>query len=183
VPNLPNVLLVGDSISLGYFGAVTEGLKGIANVYLFASSACSGDARLEEQLREYFRMVGVRFSVIHFNNGMHGWGYGEQQYAAGLPDLIATLRTWAPGAKLIWTSTTPVLHDSTVNHATNARIEARNKLAAEVVSREGISIDDQHELMLQHQELHDGDIHFTASGSAIQAKQVSTIIRGSLHEP
>jgi len=65
---LPNVLLAGDSITRAYFPAVTEQLKGVANVYLFATSA-AGDARLPAQLRDYFSMMGVRFAVIHFNNG------------------------------------------------------------------------------------------------------------------
>ena len=33
-------------------------------------------------------MMGLKFAVIHFNNGMHGWGYTEPQYAAGLPGGI-----------------------------------------------------------------------------------------------
>jgi hypothetical protein len=38
--SLPNVLLVGDSITRNYFPEVTRQLKGVANVYLMASSIC-----------------------------------------------------------------------------------------------------------------------------------------------
>lgn len=183
VANLPNLLLVGDSITKAYFPAVADDLKGVANVYLFVTSACSGDPRLPEQLHEYFRMMGVSFAVVHFNNGMHGWGYTEQQYAAGLPQIIAALRDGAPKAKLIWASTTPVLHDSPEGGASNSRIDLRNKLASEVMSRKGISSDDQHQLMLKHQDLHDGDVHYTAAGSALQAEQVAAIIRAALVKP
>ena len=75
-------------------------------------SASSGDPRLPGQLRDYFAMMGIKFAVIHFNNGMHGWGYTEQEYASGLPGMIAALRDGAPHAALVWASTTPVLHDS-----------------------------------------------------------------------
>jgi lysophospholipase L1-like esterase len=185
LPNLPNVLLEGDSITRGYYPAVVKDLTGIANVYLFATSAGSGDPRLPGQLQDYFSMIGVKFAVVHFNNGMHGWGYTEPQYSAGLPGMIAALREGAPKATLIWATTTPVLHDSTNNestnaHATNARIDERNRLAASIITREGIATDDQHALMLQHQDTHNGDVHFTEEGSAIQAVQVAQAIRQAL---
>jgi len=179
-PNLPNVLLVGDSITRGYYPAVEKDLDGVANVYLFASSTCSGDPRLPGQLHDYFAMIGVHFAVVHFNNGMHGWGYTEQQYAAGLPRMIAALRKGAPEAKLIWSTTTPVLHDSTTGESTNARIDERNRLAAAIMAKDGIPTDDQHTLMLQHQDTHNGDVHFTEAGSAIQAAQVADTIRRAL---
>jgi len=180
VPNLPNVLLVGDSITRGYYPEVAKDLSGVANVYLFATSCASGDPRLPGQLRDYFSMMGLKFAVIHFNNGMHGWGYTEQQYAAGLPGMVAALRAGGPRAKLIWASTTPVLHDSAKGESTNARIEERNRLAAVVMRRDGIPTDDQHALMLKHQDMHNGDVHFTAAGSALQAEQVAAAIREAL---
>lgn len=177
---LPNVLLVGDSITRAYYPEVAKDLSGVANVYLFATSAASGDPRLPGQLRDYFSMMGVTFAAIHFNNGMHGWGYTEQQYAAGLPGMIDALRNGAPQAVLVWASTTPVLHDPAEGGATNARIDERNRLAAALMSRNAIAIDDQHALMLAHQDLHNGDVHFTEQGSATQAVQVAAILRTAL---
>jgi lysophospholipase L1-like esterase len=189
VAGLPNVLLVGDSITRGYYPAVEKDLAGAANVYLFATSAASGDPRLPGQLHDYFSMMGLKFAVIHFNNGMHGWGYTEQQYAAGLPGMIAALREGAPQAVLIWATTTPVLHDATSGaaiggptnaRATNSRLDERNRLAASIMAKEGIATDDQHALMLGHQDTHNGDVHFTEAGSAIQAAQVAQSIRQAL---
>ena len=180
---LPNVLLVGDSITRGYYPAVAASLKGVANVYLFATSACSGDPRLPEQIRGYFKMMGLTFAVVHFNNGMHGWGYTEQQYAAGLPEMLAAVRAGAPNARLIWATTTPVREETPprdANAANNARIDARNKLAAALMTREHIPTDDQHQLMLQHSDLHSGDVHYTTAGSALQAEQVAAQIRALL---
>ncbi len=180
VPNLPNVLLVGDSITRGYYPATVKELAGVANVYLFATSCSSGDQRLPGQLPDYFSRMVIHFALIHFNNGMHGWGYTEPQYAAGLPGMIAALRADSPHSTLVWASTTPVLHDSTNGESTNARIDERNRLAAALMSREGISIDDQHALMLKHPELHNGDVHFTSEGSALQATQVAAAARAAL---
>ncbi len=180
VAGLPNVLLVGDSITRGYYPATAKELSGVANVYLFATSAGSGDERLPGQLHDYFSMMGLKFAVVHFNNGMHGWGYTEQQYAGGLPGMIKALRDGAPGAALVWASTTPVLHDSTKGESTNARIDERNLLAGARMKGEGIAVDDQHALMVKHPELHDGDVHFTAAGSALQAVEVADSIRKAL---
>ena len=179
---LPNVLLVGDSITRGYYPATAKELDGVANVYLFATSASSGDKRLPEQLRDYFAMMGLKFAVIHFNNGMHGWGYTEQDYARGLPGMIRSLREGMPHAALVWANTTPVLHDSTKGESTNARIDERNRLAAEIMVREGIAIDDQHALMLKHADLHNGDVHFTDAGYAVQAEQVARSVRAELEK-
>src|SRR6202023_2464337 len=79
-PKLPNVLLLGDSITRSYFPEVTSDLAGVANVYLMASSTSVGDPRLQPQMGEFATMEGVRFSVVHFNNGMPGWAYSETQY-------------------------------------------------------------------------------------------------------
>src|SRR5260370_18693997 len=45
-PKLPNVLLLGDSITLNYFPDATKNLSGIANVYLMSSSTSVADPRL-----------------------------------------------------------------------------------------------------------------------------------------
>ena len=180
VPNLPNVLLVGDSITRGYYPATAKELAGAANVYLFATSCSSGDPRLPGQLHDYFAMIGVNFTVVHFNNGMHGWGYSETDYAAGLRDMVQALSEGAPRAELVWATTTPVLHDSANGQSSNARIDDRNSRAATLMKLYQIPTDDQHALMLQHQDLHNGDVHFTDAGSALQATQVAATIRTAL---
>ncbi len=106
--SLPNVLLVGDSSSRNYFPQVTRDLKGVANVYLMASSICVGDPQLPEELVSFAKMQGVPFRVVHFNNGMHGWDYSEAEYKAGFPAYLAALHQIAPGSAFIWATTTPV---------------------------------------------------------------------------
>jgi hypothetical protein len=174
-PSLPNVLLVGDSITRAYYKAVTDDLTGKANCYYFATSVSVGDERLSPQLAEYFKMIGVKFNVIHFNNGMHGWGYTEDEYKRYFPELLSAIHTGAPSARLIWATTTPVRKDKQTG-ATNARIDMRNTIASQFVATQEIPIDDQHALMLPHQDLHADDVHFNAEGSAIQGKQVAESI-------
>lgn len=183
---LPNVLLLGDSITRNYFPQVTKDLAGVANVYLMSSSTCVGDPRIEHQIAEFSTMEGVKFQVVHFNNGMHGWGYSEAQYKAAFPAFIRAVRalTVKSGA-LIWASTTPVRVDKEVG-PTNARVDARNKIALALIESAKISFDDQHALMMDHGDLHEDDVHFNEAGSTIQGDQAAAQIRaaiGANHSP
>ncbi|MBS1799319.1 MAG: SGNH/GDSL hydrolase family protein [Acidobacteria bacterium] len=173
-PSLPNVLLVGDSITRAYYMAVASDLADKANCYYFATSASVGDERLTLQLAEYFKMIDVRFDVVHFNNGMHGWGYTEDEYKRYFPELLSAVHAGAPSARLIWATITPVRKDKQ-DGATNARIDLRNEIAGEFVATQNIAIDDLHALMLPHQNLHADDVHFNAEGSAIQGRQVAAL--------
>lgn len=174
--SLPNVLLVGDSITRAYYPAVAKELAGVANCYLYASATSAGDARLGPQLAEYYGMIKVRFNVVHFNNGMHGWGYTEQEYKRYFPELVTAVRKGAPGAKLVWASTTPVRKDKE-GEATNARVDQRNAIADAIVSAQHIPMDDQHALMMTHQDLHQDDVHFNEEGSGLQGEQVAESVK------
>lgn len=176
---LPNVLLVGDSITRNYFPEVQHELNGRANVYLFAASTSLGDPRLNAQLSEFATLEGVKFNVVHFNNGMHGWAYSEKEYAASFPGYVATLRKIAAGAHLIWASTTPVKKDDPLGPS-NERIKARNAEALQIVTRDLISVDDQYSLMLRHPNLYLDDVHFNPEGSSLQGRQVVNTIEKHL---
>ena len=178
-PALPNVLLLGDSITRAYYPATAKELAGVANVYLFATSACAADPRYAGQLKDYMALAAVPFAVVHFNNGMHGWRFTEAQYAASVPGVISTLKTLAPKAMLVWADTTPVRKDQDAG-ATNARIDQRNTDANAAMQRVHILIDDQHTLMLPHTDLHADDVHWNETGSALQAKQVAESVRKAL---
>lgn len=179
-PNLPNVLLLGDSIARNYFPQVVKDLSRIANVYLMAVSTSVGDPRLPHQIAEFAAMENVTFRVVHFNNGMHGWGYTEAQYKAAFPALLSSVRSLTgKGGKLIWANTTPVKPNA-FNSATNPRIEERNAIAQEQVRAAGISIDDQHTLMTKHLDLYQDTVHFGPLGANIMGDQVAASIRAAL---
>ena len=178
-PKLPNVLLLGDSITRNYFPEVTRQLDGLANVYLMASSTSVGDPRLVRQIEEFSSAEGVTFSVVHFNNGMHGWAYSEKEYRDAFSAFLSEIHAVAPKAVLIWASTTPVKKD-TEPGPTNARVDARNSIAESIVKRAGIAIDDQHGLMTQHADLYQDSVHFSEQGAVLQGKQAAQGIRGIL---
>jgi hypothetical protein len=179
-PHLPNVLLLGDSITRNYFPEVTKDLKGMANVYLMASSACVGDPRLSNQVAEFAAMEHVPFRVVHFNNGMHGWGYSEAEYKTAFPEFLQAVRSLTDeSGTLIWASTTPV-HVGASNGASNPRIEERNAIALAIVRPAGVVIDDQHALMMAHGDLYEDDVHFNPAGARLQGDQAADFIRSAL---
>lgn len=179
-PKLPNVLLLGDSLSRNYFPQVTKDLAGVANVYLMASSTSVGDPRLPQQIREFAAMEHVPFRIVHFNNGMHGWDYTEAQYKAAFPEFLRRVRSLvAKDGALIWATTTPV-KPRAFNGATNNRVDARNAIARGFVDALQIPVDDQHSLMTQHQDLYQDTVHFNTAGSNLMGNQAAAMIRAQL---
>jgi len=166
---LPRVLMIGDSITRGYFPAVEKLLAGKAFCCRIATSRCVGDPALIEEIAAFAHRQP--FDVVHFNNGMHGWANSEEVYSKAFPSLVEALKKAAPGAKLIWANTTAVRKDC--KNTDNQRIAERNRLARECVSKLGIPVDDLFTLTVAHPELHSDSVHFNATGVDAQAAQVA----------
>jgi len=178
---LPRVLLIGDSITRAYYGRVADQLRGKAYVARLATSKSIGDPAL---LAEVAAVVGqYRFEVVHFNNGLHGFGYSEEEYQKSFPELVATIRKHAPKAKLIWATTTPMRQAGKLEVFAdgNKRVEARNKIAEGIVAKEGITTDDLYGLVKDHPEYWSKDgVHFNGQGITAQAEQISKWILENL---
>ncbi len=110
-PGLPRVLLIGDSISIGYTLPARALLAGAANVHRIPVNG-GPTPRGVEQIDSW--LGKGKWDVIHFNWGLHDLKYmsdGRKQveldiYERNLERLVERLQ--ATGAKLIWASTTPV---------------------------------------------------------------------------
>jgi lysophospholipase L1-like esterase len=171
---LPRVLLIGDSITGSYGPKVADELKGRASVPRLTTSKSIGDPALLAEVALVLEQS--RFDVVHFNNGLHGWGYSEAEYEKSFPDLIATIRKHAPKAKLIWTTITPMRQAGKLDVIAEGtkRVEARNRIAEGIVAKERIAVDDLYSLVKDHPEYWSGDgVHFNSEGIAAQAKQAS----------
>lgn len=174
VKDQPRVLLIGDSITRGYYKTVEVNLKGKAVVCRLATSKSLGDPGLLDEVK--LVLGQAKFDVVHFNNGMHGWGYTEEEYAKAIPELVATIRKGAPGAKLVWASTTPVRVAGKVDQLDpkTDRVKARNKAAAEVMAKEKIPTNDLFALVADKPELFSNDgVHLNAKGSTAMGEQVA----------
>lgn len=190
---LPNVLLIGDSISIGYTLAVRASLHGRANVFRPATN-CGATIRGVEQLDDW---LGDRaWTVIHFNFGLHDLKYVDadgqmanppesgtqfvpiETYEANLDQIVTRLQ--ATGARLIWCSTTPVPAGS------NGRLQgdgARyNVAAARVASAHGLAVNDLYAFALARLDAiqQPANVHFTDAGSAELATQVVASIEAAL---
>jgi lysophospholipase L1-like esterase len=171
---LPRVLLIGDSITGGYGPKVADELKGKASVARLTTSKSIGDPVLLAEVA--LVLDQCHFDVVHFNNGLHGWGYTEAEYERSFPDLLTTIRKHAPKAKLVWATITPMRQSGKLDVIAEGtkRVEARNKIAERIASTEAIAVNDLYGLVKDHPEYWSQDgVHFNEKGISAQAAQVS----------
>jgi hypothetical protein len=179
--DLPRVLLIGDSISRGYFDGVERLLAGKAYCARLATSKCVADPAFLDEVQLLLKQY--RFSAIHFNNGLHGFGYTEDQYRSGFARLLDTLENQSQGAKLMWATTTPMREQRDLSQIAELtqRVKLRNRIAAELLQGRSIATDDLYGLVESHQEYWSGDgVHFNDTGREIQARQVADAVLSSL---
>ena len=172
--DLPRVLMIGDSITRGYFGGVEQALQGKANCARLTTSRCICDPVFFEELLMVLRQY--RFHVIHFNNGLHGVGYTDAQYRHAFARLMEALRKHRRGARLIWATSTPVRDraDLAMLSQTTETVRRRNRIALEFLAGTDVEVDDLFALAIDHPEHHSSDgVHFNAKGKAAQIEQVS----------
>lgn len=195
VAGLPRVLLIGDSISIGYTLHVRELLKGKANVHRIPTNGgptSNGVANLGKWLGD------SKWNVIHFNFGLHDLVYmgpdGKRgvdpklpgaHHQVALPDyeknltgIVTTLKS--TGAKLIWCNTTPV-PEGTTNRVADESVQF-NAAAAAVMETAGVPINDLHshaQARLAEVQL-PANVHFSDPGSAYLAEKVAAEIEKAL---
>ena len=176
--DLPQVLLLGDSITQAYYKDVAEDLKGKAYVGYLTSSLSVGDPMLPRQIALVLK--NYRFDVVHFNNGLHGKAYTEEEYARYFPQFVKAIQDNARGAKLIWTSSTPVRTGKDMSEFApfTQRVAARNKIAAAYVRKAGIPIDDLYAAIIHHPEYYLGvdGTHPNEQGRTAEARDVAASI-------
>ncbi len=195
---LPRVLLIGDSISIGYTRPVIELLKGKAEVHRVRGNAGHTGMGLAG-LPKWLDPKNGRWDVIHFNWGLwdlcyrnpesktqgrrdkvHGkLTHTPEQYRENLQKIVAILKK--ADAKLIWASTTPVPEEEAGRKVGDDVVY--NRVAAEVMKEHGIPINDLHALMVPHMKTMTtapGNVHFTEEGSKLLAKKVVTAIMDAL---
>ncbi len=184
-PGLPRVLLIGDSISIGYTLPVREMLQGKANVLRIPVNAAFTRFSLEH-IDEW--LGAGKWDVIHMNWGLHDLKIMEggqhqvslQDYEKNLDALASRLKK--TGAKLIYASTTPV-PEGKVNPPRNPADVARfNAVAEQVMKRHGIAVNDLYNAVLPRlAELQmPVNVHYKPEGYRFLAERVAEAIRKAL---
>jgi hypothetical protein len=194
--SLPNVLIIGDSISLGYTPLVKQLLKTEA----FVSHNPGNAEHTGIGLKKLDDWLGTNcWSVIHFNWGLHDLCYRNpeskknagrdkvngklttnlEQYEKNLEQLVERLQK--TGAILIWASTTVVPEGEEGRFAGDEK--NYNAVAARVMKKHGIATDDLHTLTASfgpEMFIKSGDVHYNPEGSRKLALQVANQIRAAL---
>lgn len=197
-PELPRVLLVGDSISIGYTLPVRERLEEVANLHRIPTNAGHTGMGIEG-LPKWLEKLGGSWDVIHFNHGLWDLCYRNPEsknqgrrdkvngtqtfsvddYAANLEKIIGLLKE--TGAHLIFATTTPIPEDE-LGRKVGDDIRY-NAAAVAVMNRHGIEVNDLHAVMAGKMDQYGkapGDVHFTEEGSAKLADQVAGVIAAAV---
>ncbi len=193
VAGLPRVLIIGDSISIGYQVPLREALKGQANVHRPGTN-CGPTTRGVENIEGW--LGDGKWDVIHFNFGLHdvrhfenGVGtdadkgqrqVSEADYEQNLEQLVTRMKK--TGAKLIFAMTTPVPAQSAGRVPGD---EVRyNEIARRVMQKHGVQIDDLYSFILPR--LKEAqlpmNVHFKPEGSKLLADQVAASILQALNK-
>ena len=177
-PASDRVLLIGDSISVGYTKTVIERLDGVARVDRLANSKGVNDPALYKEIG--YMLAEHAYRVIHFNNGLHGWHIPDDVYASSLKGMVQMLRWYSRGASLIWASSTPITavdDPSALDAEKNPVVIRRNAIAREIMQSCDIPINDLYQVVLDRPELRSSDqYHFNPDGQTVQGEAVARIL-------
>ncbi len=191
--NMPLVILIGDSIRMGYQDHVASQLAGRAEVW--APEQNGGDSR--KVLAHLDPWVLVRQpNLVHVNCGLHdlkrAFGAASEvplaEYERNVRQILQRLQRVLNGA-VVWATTTPV--DEAGHHQNKgfdrleADVEAYNAAACAVAEDLGVPIDDLFAVVQRAgkaQLLTQDGVHFTAAGSQLLARAVAECIWGHLSD-
>ena len=194
--DLPVVVLIGDSIRMGYAPAVAERLKGQAR--MISPEENGGDsANVLAHLDEW--VIAHKPAVVHFNAGLHDLKRDPKtgalqvpldRYEENLRAIVGRLER-DTAARLIFATTTPVLDErhnaAKPFHRREADVEAYNAVARKVMAESPlVAINDLHaaaEKLGIDQALTDDGVHFTKEASEALGAQVAQSIASALDEP
>jgi acyl-CoA thioesterase-1 len=184
-PGLPRVLLIGDSISIGYTLPVRKLLAGRANLHRISGNAgptSNGVFLIDSWLGT------TKWDVIHFNFGLHDLKRledGNQQipldaYERYLGLIVRRLKR--TGAKLVWATTTPVPVGTVSSPRVPADVPLYNAAASRIMKENGIAVNDLYSFALSRlgQIQRPVNVHFTQSGSEQLGQQVAAAVEKAL---
>lgn len=186
---MKKILLIGDSIRMGYDKAIKKTLDGRAKVY-FPEENCRFAAYLLRNIHEYQGLCEEgTFDIIHWNAGL--WDclrlFGEEPhtpkeiYAYYIERICQRIKKVYPKAKVIFATSTRVLseqmHPDFKRY--NEDIEEYNGIAVAIAKKYGFGIDDLYAVSssLSESAHSDATHYYTPEGTEAFTKQVlSTLL-------
>jgi lysophospholipase L1-like esterase/dienelactone hydrolase len=191
--SLPKVVLVGDSIRMGYAPLVAKRLAGQAVVV--SSAANGGDsANVLKHLEEW--VLREKPDVVHLNCGLHDLKQSKRDkrhqvdrksYEANLKEIVARIRKQT-SATLVFANTTPIVDERHAKRGGSfdrreADVRRYNETARAVMRQGGIPVHDLHGLIVQadaEKMLGADGTHYTAAGYEKLAEAVTDCVRRQL---
>jgi lysophospholipase L1-like esterase len=189
--SLPKVVLVGDSIRMGYAPLVAKRLEGNAIV---VSAKLNGEdsANVLRNLEEW--VIAEQPAVVHLNAGLHDLKLTDKSYQVPLAEYEKNLRTIldrirkGTGAKIIFATSTPIIDNLHAQRKAGfdrveADVQRYNAAAVAVMRQAGVPVDDLHKLVEEGGKdkliCPDGT-HYTPAGYELLADAVTSSILRSL---
>ncbi len=174
----PRVLFIGNSISRGYYKAVSDKLSGKANSDRYATSRSIADPALIKETK--VAMGKYNHVIIHFNNGLHGWHLDGEQYEEGLRKYVKFLKSHkSKDCTLIYSLTTPVPSGEVgvkLDPERNQVVLERNRIARKVMAENSIPVIDLYGLMepeIEKYSASKGNVHYNKDGYERLADRIS----------
>ena len=177
--DLPRVLLVGDSITLGYQEKVRQKLKGVCYVD-FISCSYAIDTKIYNDLVYRFA-ADSEYRLIHFNHGLHGQHMTKRTYLSKMKKLSEKL-----GAKsrIVFVTSTVVFAEGNVrlDKVWTKKLKERNDAVKELAALRGDGVDDLYAVSVNiPKEYRNMDgTHYTDEGYEIFASAVAEYIRSDI---
>ena len=168
---MKKILLLGDSIRMGYDSYVKLALEGEAEV-CYPSDNCRFTTFMIRNIHEWKGQLGCDNGVdlVHFNVGLWDCLHmpdGEalvsiDQYRVNLERIIRMLKSDFPSAKIIFATSTPVIERLFgICKRYNNEIEEYNAVARELMAANGIEVNDLYALLKDKPESYHSDLtHF-----------------------
>ena len=186
------VVLIGDSIRMGYQATVEKELKGQAEVW--EPEANGGNSRKVRENLDAWALSSPS-KVIHINCGLHDLKveFGDEESAVPLAEYkqnveeILSRLVSKTEAKVIWAATTPVNeawhHERKGFDRFEAYVTNYNEAAAGICEKMGIPVNDLYSVVMDA--CRDGlltpdGVHFLEEGYNLLGKAVARAVRPHL---
>ena len=189
---MKNLLLIGDSIRMGYDKSVKRTLDGKANV-IFPEENCRFASYVLRYFHEYLKELnGENIDVVHWNAGL--WDclrlFEEEPhtpidvYAYYIERICERIKKLCPNAKVIFATSTSVLQEKMHRDFMryNEEIERYNTIAVSIVQKHGFTINDLYSLSLTlTKDAHsDASHYYTSVGTEAFTNQVLSYVLPAL---
>lgn len=177
--DLPSeILLLGDSITYGYFHVVNNILGQQYCVCRHATSKAVDNIYLIKEVEMIVNQC-KKLELVHINNGIHGAHMTDEEYAKYFDFYIYQLRELMPDTKFVLALSTPITEacPEFVYAKFNERIIARNEIVKEVGKKYNIPVEDLYSAVDGIAEIRSGDgYHYNGEG----CEKLGTIVANTI---